>query len=81
MSEFIITFGPGHHDRYKDLNGCFTRIKASSWGEAKHKVNALRKGKWQGGYETRNGGEAIVKIFGYKEIQFAEIGPQIGENL
>lgn len=81
MSEFIITFGCGHHDQeHGSLESCCTRIAAPSEIEARLAIAAVRGQKWASSYPKEEGDEMIQR-YSVREIPFTEIGPQVGENL
>lgn len=81
MSEFILTFGCGHHDeRNGSLENCCTRIEGVDEIEARLKIAAVRGKKWASCYPKEEG-EKMIRRYGVREIHFSEIGPQIGENL
>jgi len=81
MSEFIITFGFGHHDEKNgSLANCCTRIEANSEAEAKAAIRNVRANKWCHSYEKEEG-EKMIQRYSVHEIPFTEIGPQIGESI
>lgn len=81
MSEFVITFGYGHHDeRNGSLANCCTRIDAPSEAEARLAITRIRGQKWANSY-SKDKGEEMINLYYVREIPINKIGPQVGDNL